>query len=82
VIGYHDTLFARLWTDAEDTWDPEERDRKHRLAMPVFQADMPVAILFYDAKPVIAHRRVHGLGLNHNSPLMYMDELWIEEGGH
>jgi hypothetical protein len=46
--------------------------------MPVFQADMPVAILFYDAKPVIAHRRVHGLGLNHNLPLMYIDELWIE----
>jgi len=80
VIGYQDTLFARLWQDAEDTWDPEERDRKYRLAMPVFQADMPVTILFYDSRSVIAHRRVHGLGPNLNAPLMYMDKLWIEEG--
>jgi peptide/nickel transport system substrate-binding protein len=78
VIGYHNPHFAQLWTEALETWNPEERDRMYRRAMPVFQTDMPVTILFYDTGSVIAHRRVHGLGLNHNSPLMYMDELWIE----
>lgn len=80
VIGYRDTLFARLWTDARETWIPDERDRKHRLAMPVFQAAMPLAILYYDARSVIARRYVCGLGLNRSLPLMYMDQLWTEEG--
>ncbi len=79
VIGYHNPHFAKLWTEALETWDPEEQDRMYRRAMPVFQADMPVTILFYDAKSVIAHRRVRGLGLNRALPMMYMDELWIEE---
>lgn len=61
--------------------DPDEIDRTYRELAPIFQAELPVTFLAPSVVTTIAHRRLRGLsGPFRASPVLHMDELWLERG--
>jgi len=80
LLGYQSAEADALLRRAEETWDPEARDRIYLRLAEVFQADLPATILYYDVWSTVAHRRVRGLSSPWIAdPTWHAAKLWLAE---
>ena len=80
ALGYVNPKVITLFNKGRETLDPDEVDRIHREAMPIFQADLPVTFLYPSIETMVASRRVRGLSSPYHADIVrYMEDLWIEE---
>ncbi len=80
LLGYQSSEADALLRRAEETWDPEARDRIYLRLAEVFQADLPATILYYDVWSTVAHRRVRGLSSPWIAdPTWHAAKLWLED---
>lgn len=78
--GYHNARAAQLLRRLPMVTDPNEDDRIRREVAEVFQTDPPATFFFPQPMTMVAHRRIRGLSsLWRADPLIYMDELWLED---
>lgn len=78
--GYHNARAAQLLRQLPIVTDPNEEDRIRREVAEIFQTDPPATFFFPQPMTMVARRRIHGLSsLWRADPLMYMDELWLED---
>lgn len=79
-IGYRNARVATLLDSAAAAFDPREIERFYRELMPIFQAELPVTLLYPLVRTTVAHRRVRGLSSPYrDDPLWYAGELWLED---
>jgi peptide/nickel transport system substrate-binding protein len=79
-IGYDDPELRNLIQTADAAWDPEERRRLFREALPLFRERLPVTVLVPMVAASIAHRKVKGLrSPDQIDPVGRVQELWIEQ---
>ena len=70
----------QLFTDAEESWDLDERRRLLEQALHMFREEVPVTVLYPSTPNLIAHRKVKGFRMpDRVSVIEALSELWIEE---
>ncbi len=80
LLGYQSSEADALLRRAEETWDPQARDRIYLRLAEIFQADLPATILYPDVWRTVAHRRVRGLSSPWMAdPTRHADKLWLAE---
>ncbi len=78
-IGYRNLRVIGL-LDQASSLDPDETDRIYGELRAIFQADLPVTLLYPMTWSVVAHRRVRGLSSPFRAdPVWFMEDLWLEE---
>jgi peptide/nickel transport system substrate-binding protein len=77
-IGYENPEMIRLLKQAKNEPDREKRIEIFKEIMPIYDADIPMTILFPETTALIAHKKVKGLE-DHSDPTWFMEYLWIEE---
>ncbi len=79
-IGYQNSRVVELIERASRTWVPEEEDRINGELMEIYQADLPVTMLYPGVGVSVTHRRLRGLSTPWRSdPVLHMEELWLED---
>ena len=80
ALGYVNPKVVTLFNRGRRTLDPDEIERIHREAMPIFQADLPVTFLYPSIENMVASRRLRGLSSPDRTDIVwYMEDLWLEE---
>ncbi|MGH9366924.1 MAG: hypothetical protein ACRD3M_04535, partial [Thermoanaerobaculia bacterium] len=82
VLGYRNPRVTRLLDVLKTTAKPDAVDRAYREMSDILRTDQPVAFLLPDRTTAIVHRRVKGLSALRPNPLLFAEELWLEDGSH
>ncbi len=80
-IGYHNPEIVRLLRENADIgFDPESADRIYRELWEIFREDLPITFVHTHIGHFVAHRRLRGLSSPWGaSPLLFMEDLWLED---
>jgi ABC-type transport system substrate-binding protein len=79
-IGYANPTVIDLLKAIQATMNPDEHDRIYRKLWPIFQADLPITVIYPYVLSNVAHRRVRGLSTPYRpSPFHGIDDLWLED---
>jgi peptide/nickel transport system substrate-binding protein len=80
LVGYENVEADSLLRRAEETLDPEARDRIYLQLFEIFQADIPATMLYQRVWSTVAHRRVRGLSSPWiTDPTRHAAKLWLVE---
>lgn len=78
-VGYRNPRLTRLIELTRTTADPHAVDQAYRQMSDILRADQPVAFLLPDSHTHIVHRRVKGLSALRPNPLLFTEDLWLED---
>jgi peptide/nickel transport system substrate-binding protein len=80
TVGYRNPAVIRLLDQLAAAVDPDLQDELYSELREIFRVDMPVTVLLPFFETFFVHRRIRGLSMPFRAdPVMFMDELWIEE---
>ncbi len=78
-VGYRNPRLTRLIALTRTTADPRAVDQAYRDMSDILRTDQPVAFLLPDGTTNIVHRRVKGLSAQRTNPLLFAEDLWLED---